>query len=180
MTDRLPFKLYPHEQQWWSRQDYQAVLDVMRRTGTEEVLEFGPGSSTLALIEGGATRVYACEDQEAYARRAQLCLVDRFPGRVLLHRYTWSDPLSIAALDGCIFDLALIDGPRETTKRVVPLRYALARCSWVLIPTEEWRGDGHPPDRWMRAVILAEAHGRPVEFIETGPGAGAFALVGPA
>lgn len=173
----MTFKLYPEERHWWSFQDYQAVLDVMGRTGAKRVLEFGPGSSTLALIEGGATYIDACEDDEHWARRYEDKLVRRFPEIVRMRRYLWTDPIGIQTVDSQIYDLALIDGPRDTTRRPVVLQYALARCRWVFMATEELGAQG----KWLRPIIsnAAEVVGGRCEFIETGPLSGAFALVGP-
>lgn len=174
MTQR--FKLYPQEQRWWSFQDYQAVLDAMAKTGAKRILEFGPGSSTLALIEAGAEHIECCEDDPQWGRVYQERLADRFPGIVTIRPYTFADPLEIPDLVGRTFDMALIDGPRGTENRPVVLRYVLTRCRWVLMCCEEWQTRA-----WLRPIILEAAHeaGRPVEFTVTGPLSGAFALIGP-
>jgi hypothetical protein len=172
----VTFKLYPEEQHWWAFNDYQAVLDGMAKTGAKRVLEFGPGSSTLSLIEGGATHIDACEDDDVYFARYTERLERRFPDIVHMRRYVWADPVVIPNLDGQSYDLALIDGPRLTPNRLAVLRYALARCRWVLMPTEDHNGT-----QWMRPLIAeaAAAVGTVVEFTETGPLSGGFALVGP-
>jgi len=177
------FKLFPEEAHWWSFNDYQKVLDTMTGLKPKRVLEFGPGSSTLALIEGGAESVDACEDKPDWAEVWEKRLARRFPEAgfptvVRLHRFTWpeGEPLAIPAVDGQRFDLDLIDGPTGTERRPDVLRYALERCTWVLMPTEEWK---------TRAVLrpliqaIAKEAGRPVEITETGPLGGAFALIGP-
>jgi hypothetical protein len=170
------FELYPEERHWWSFNDYQAVLDAMRRTGAREVLEFGPGSSTLALIEGGAATVDAFEDDDSWAAVYEERLAGRFPDVVRIHRYVWSDPLQLPQLARRTFDLALIDGPRGTARRHAVLHAALACSRWVLMPVEDQTGDVG-----LRAVIQAAAWdlGVPVEITETGPLSGHFALVGP-
>ena len=48
------FRLYPREEHFCSFADYGAILDTVRRLDAKRVLEFGPGHSTLALVEGGA------------------------------------------------------------------------------------------------------------------------------
>lgn len=170
------FRLYPEEQRWWSFNDYGAVLDVMAELKPKRVLEFGPGSSTLALIEGGAEYIATCEDDAkwfgVYAER----LGQKFNGIVDVVRYTWADPLSIPSVDEQRFDLALIDGPHNVSRRVAVLRYALARCAAVLIPTED--SDEHGG---LRAAIAREAElaGASVRFMETGPLSGGFAMVTP-
>jgi len=169
------FQLYPEERHFWSFNDYGAVLDVMELRLPKRILEFGPGSSTLALIEGGAETIDACEDDPHYFATYQRRLAAAYPSIVSMQAYRWSDPLRVPQLDGRWYDLALIDGPRETPNRAAAIEYCLQRCAAVLIPLEE-----HPGHQYLRpvAVELAKRHGRSVEIIEdTGPLAGAFALL---
>jgi len=173
------FKLMKEDSHWWSLADYAQVFDVMRALRPKRVLEFGPGPSTLSLIEGGAESIDTCEDVEDWAAVWDERLVQRFPSVVSLHRYTWPDsaPLSIPGIDSLRWDLALIDGPHGTGRRPDVLRYAMARCPWVLMPAEEW--NTKPVLRPLITAIAKEA-GRSVDFTMTGPLSGAFALVGPA
>lgn len=174
--ERLPFRLYPEEQRWWSGSDHQAVLDVVLAVQPRRCLEFGPGSSTLALLEGGALRVDTCEDNEEWARVYDERLVLRFPTQVFLHRYVWSDPVSIPPLDRESFDLALVDGPFTTPKRPPVIRYCLDRCHRVLVPTED---DGRKDRSFLRPILmeLAAEYEADLEFMETGPLSGGFALL---
>jgi len=182
-VDPREFKLFKEDARWWSLNDYGAVVGAMRKTGAKRVLEFGPGNSTLALIDGGAESIDTCEHVEDWARVWDERLVKRFPRVVRLHRYSWpkSASLSIPPVDGQRFDLTLIDGP-DTERRPDVVRYALARSTWVLVPTEELTAK--PSKTWpgMRAILqeIADRAGRPLEFAETGPLSGAFALIGPA
>lgn len=169
------FELYPEEQAWWSFADYAAVLEVTRRLAPRAVLEFGPGSSTLALIEGGAGLVTACEDDEHWATIADQRIVARFPTRVELVRYIVADPIEIPGVDDRRFDLALIDGPLRPADRLPVLRYCLDRCAHVLIACENADGKGLRP----AIARIARLRGNPVEYLETGPLAGSFALLGP-
>lgn len=170
-----PFKLYPEERRWWSFQDYGAVLDVMTRLKPKRVLEFGPGSSTLALIEGGAEHIDSMEDDprwlQVYAERLEA----KHPSIVTLHFYHYSDPLCLRYLDPHSWDLALIDGPFGTMNRPAALRYCLPRCAAVLMPTEDHPHLNGP----LRTIIAEEAQkaGRAVEFTVTGPLSGGFALI---
>lgn len=166
------FELYPEERHWWSMNDYRAVLDTMRQLKPARVLEFGPGSSTLALIEGGASHVDTLEDDPDWATTYEERLQAKYPAIVTLHRYAWSDPLSIPSIDGETYDLALIDGPLGTNRRPAVVAYCLDRCAAVLAPTE----DGNPGFR-LELRRIAEARGLALEIRETGPLSGGFALL---
>lgn len=169
------FRLYPEERHWWSFNDYGAVLGVVRRIQAARVLEFGPGSSTLALIEGGVAHVDACEDNPDWSGVYRERLERRFPKVVTLHDYVWSDPVSVPAVDGQRYDLALIDGP-NIDQRPAVIDYALARCDYVLFPTEDhWTA----PSLRALAPEIAARHGRKLEIMDTGPLSGGFALIRP-
>jgi hypothetical protein len=172
-----PFVLYPTEKHWWSLADYGAVLGTVRAIKARRVLEFGPGSSTLALIEGGASTIDTCEDDpkwlDVYRRRLGM----KFAGVVEVRAYTWADPLTIPALDGERYDLALIDGPHDTPRRPAVLEYCLQRCRAVLIPTEDHKVSS-PPLR-PHIARLADVYRASVEIRETGALSGAFALMIP-
>lgn len=173
------FDLYPEERHWWSFNDYRAVLDVVRARAPRRVLEFGPGSSTLALIEGGAIEIDTCEDAPDWAEVYEARLVPRFPSPtypagIRLHRYTWGEPLMIPALEGASYDLALIDGPHGTDRRVEVVRYCLDRAAAILLPTEDANRAFMPAVR-----ALAAARGWRVTAWQTGPLSGGFALLEP-
>lgn len=166
------FALYPEERSWWSFNDYRAVLETMREHKPARVLEFGPGSSTLSLIEGGASHIDTCEDDLDWAAVYRTRLEEKYPDIVHLHRYKWADPLVIRAIDEQRYDLALIDGPLGTDRRDVVVKYCLDRCAAVLAPTE----DGNPRFREFLKAIAAE-RGLQIEIRETGPLSGGFALL---
>jgi hypothetical protein len=171
-TPNRTFALYPEARHWWSLADYGAVLDTMLERKPRRVLEFGPGSSTLALIEGGARTVDTCEDSPDWAAVYEDRLQGKYPEVVHVHRYTWSDQLSIPAIDGQTYDLALIDGPLGTDRRPTVVEYCLDRCEAVLLPTE----DSNPRLRQFLHE-LAEARGLDLVIRETGPLSGGFALL---
>lgn len=169
------FQLFKEPAHWWSFADYGAVLDVVERRQAKRVLEFGPGSSTLALIEGGATHIDTVEDDPDWAQVWEERLQQRFPEIVHVHRYAWMDPIEIPSIDvACRYDLALIDGPKAIERRTAAIAYAIARCAAVLVPTEDiYEG--------FRQTILdlASENRLHVELMETGPLQGAFALLTP-
>ena len=128
----MVFKLYPEALPWWTFEDYQSMLDAMARFKPRTVLEFGPGSSTLAMIEGGAGHIDTLEDNPEYYARTHERLALRFPDRVTVHRYRHNDPVSVDACDSKRYDLGFVDGPRNTMERPASFAYALARCAVVL------------------------------------------------
>lgn len=167
-----PFRLFKEPAQWWSFADYTAVLSVMERLSPKTVLEFGPGNSTLALVEGGAKQVDTCEDAAFW--------FDRYQHRFSVHPpvsvipYEWCHPLEIRRIDAKRYDMAMIDGPRLTPRRPAVIDYCLQRCAAVLVPLEE-----SPGHQYLRPFVLALAdkYSRQLEITETGPYAGAFALL---
>jgi hypothetical protein len=181
MTTRQ-FELYPEERHWWSFNDYGAVVDVVRRlkaaSGNEDVfrvVEFGPGSSTLALIEGGATHIDAFETDPHWADVHAARLAAHLD-RVDIYIYGWSDPLQVtASLDR--YDLAFVDGPVESERRVAVVRWCLEHALAVLVPADEPAGRESP----MKVAVMefiAEFRCR-AERLETGPLAGSFMLLWP-
>jgi len=171
------FRLYPREEHFCSFADYGAILDTVEIFRPERVLEFGPGHSTLALIEGGAKHIDSCEDDPAWFTVYRKRLERRFPDIVHLRPYRWQENLRILGVDGERYDFAYIDGPHETTRRPKVIEYALAHCLRVLVPLEE----AHGPTGFLRPHVLsmAAAAGRAVALTDTGPLAGTHALIGP-
>lgn len=170
------FRLYPVEQHWWSFADYEGLLSITERFKPRRVLEFGPGSSTLALIEGGAEIVYSCEDDKKW--------LDTYTGRFVKHPvafylYTWSENLTVPALDDIRFrapdfDMSFIDGPRVTTNRLAVLRYCIARSRVVVCPAE-----GPMESSYLAKHIpgIALQCGMDVEWVTTGPLTYAMAIL---
>lgn len=169
------FRLYPEERRWWSFADYGAVLDVMAEVKPHRVLEFGPGSSTLALIEGGARWIDCCEDDPDWAEVYEKRLAGVYRN-VQIRRYDWSDPVCVPEIPSYArFDFALIDGPRATPRRPAVIRYCLDRCAVVMVPREDHNSRGLCAD----IEAIAEERGLPVEIIHSGPLSGSFAILRP-
>lgn len=180
------FALYPDAQHWWSFADYGAVVDVVTELRTAKqaasdtgavvtrgfsVIEFGPGSSTLALIEGGATQIDTCEDDPHWAAVHRARLADRFAEIVALHEYVWASKFALDLPLVPAYDLALIDGPRDMGKRLPILKWALERCEAVFMPIDQSKALA------VRLDALGNSETHTVEIRETGPLAGAFALI---
>lgn len=125
------FRLFPADYSWWTFADYDSLLTAIERFRPKRVLEFGPGGSTLALIEGGAQSVDSCEDDPEWLATYQTRIAAKHPA-IRLHPFTNADPLRIPALDGQWFDLAFIDGPKRTPTRAAAIAYARERAGVVL------------------------------------------------
>lgn len=167
--------LYPPEgAHWWSPQDHMAVVNVMRRLKPKRVLEFGPGTSTLALIEGGAWRIECCED-DAHWHGVWLQRLSRYP-QVRMHAFKMADPITIPALDEERFDLALVDGPRDTVQRFEVIRYALRHCDQVLVALESIGSDCLT---LFCLDLIARKRIKSMDLFQTGPLAGSFGLLTP-
>lgn len=124
------FKLFPTDYSWWTMADYGSLLDVVERFKPRRVLEFGPGGSTLALIEGGAERVDSCENDPDWRQVYQTRIGKAHP-ELRVHAFTPADPLIIPALTGQRWDFGFVDGPRQTPTRKPAIDYALAHCDVV-------------------------------------------------
>ena len=138
------FRLFPETQRWWSFGDYAALLALVERFKPRTVLEFGPGFSTLALVEGGAESVLAYEDDPRWLAAHR----KRYAGLpVDLRAYRHADPIVLPELDGRRFDFGFVEGPRNTETRPASIRFALARC---LVIACQMPTPGRCARRWRR------------------------------
>lgn len=172
------FALYREIHPWCTEADYRTILDTVRGRQAKRVLEFGPGNSTLALIEGGAQQIDTCEASLEWMTVWRNRLEKRFAQVALYHYEILGDRLTVPVeLAGKTYDLGFVDGPTRIHERPAVIRYALDRCSAVLVPTEDFE-----TTPFLRTVVqeLADARQRPVAFMETGPAAGGYALIGEA
>lgn len=155
---------------WWSAADRAVVMAVCATLHPVTAVEFGPGSSTLALLEGTVSHIDACEDDPNWADVADERLAGHYPERVRVVRYVWTDPLDIPEL-AATYDLALIDGPRTTMNRIACATLAFARCTAVLSPVEHSNRDYRPA-----LEATARAAGRTGVFFAAGEPSGGFLL----
>jgi hypothetical protein len=121
------FRLYPVERHWWPFEHYRVVKTVVERLSAKRVLEFGPGWSTLAIVEGGATQVHTCETDPVWFERHESHLA-LFP-EVRMHLYV--SPYQLLLSDG--FDLAFVDAPVRPENRWPEIDYAWRRSRAVLL-----------------------------------------------
>lgn len=178
MSAQRTFCLYSEDADWCSAADYGAIVDVTERLRPETVLEFGPGWSTFALIEGGAGHVNCCEaDPHWFDVWADRLFADHF-GLVSMIPYEWCDPLRVsiseARMNGRLYDMGLVDGPVEVERRPAVIEYCIARCRHVLVPLEESHGDTLTT---FCIGLVKRERVKAMELFNTGPLAGSFALL---
>lgn len=102
------FELYKVQQNTFPFEDYGILMKEVK--GAKSALEFGPGISTLALIEAGLERIVTLEHDDEWFAAA----VERFKDypQVQVKRY-WDEPEARGEIDeGDTFDLAFVDSPK--------------------------------------------------------------------
>ena len=108
----MEFALYKVETPTLPFMDYGAIIEEVKRIGAKTALEFGPGYSTLALIESGLDRIVTCEHDEEWFGKAKERF-EEYP-RVSVKRY--EDVAPTAQLAGVVtdetFDLCFVDSPK--------------------------------------------------------------------
>lgn len=172
--DGVAFRLYPEERRIFEFCDYGALLHECARVGARSVLEFGPGISTLALVESGAEMIRTCEYQDRWIAQAAELL--RGHPHVSVHRYCNEPVVKMQDDPGNEFDLAFVDSPlgvpsrgavrhpeQEDCNRLNTVLYALDRSPVVLL---------HDAKREGEAATLARvaAMRHRVEMIDTRKG----------
>jgi len=104
------FKLYTEERPTFRFQDYGTLISRVQGDGAKTALEFGPGISTLALIEAGLERVVTLEYDPEWFDKAK----ERFREypQVEVRRF-WDEPEARAELEPDErFDVAFVDSPK--------------------------------------------------------------------
>lgn len=110
------FKLYPFEKEsaTFRHVDYSALITIAK--GAKSVLEFGPGISTLALIEAEVPKIVTLEHDPEWYDKAKEEFA-KYP-QVEVRRYV-DDPVATAELaDDEVFDLAVVDSPKGFIHKV--------------------------------------------------------------
>lgn len=138
--------LYPSDgAAWWSRADHENLLEGLARFRPKRVLEFGPGTSTLTLIEGGAEQIESYEDDPAWADVYRVRFAVKYP-QVTIHAY---QPRTVPDV-GTGFDLAFVDGPKHSSTRGPYLECARRAAAVVLFHDAQAIAKAFPDLRYER------------------------------
>jgi len=102
------FKLYTKELATFRFSDYALLMQQVKDLEAKTCLEFGPGISTLALIESGLERVVTLEHDPEWLDAN----IERFKDypQVEVRRYQ-DEPIVLADVDED-FDMAFVDSPK--------------------------------------------------------------------
>jgi hypothetical protein len=107
------YKLYKKERSTLHFADYGEIMSAV--AGMKSVLEFGPGLTTLALIEAGVPKIVSLESDPEWLEKQREEL-KAYP-QVELHSFEDEVPVRINAELGK-FDLALVDSPAGFSHKV--------------------------------------------------------------
>jgi hypothetical protein len=109
------FDLYTVEQDCLPFRDYAALLKEFQ--GVKTALEFGPGVSTLAMIEAGVEKIVTLEHLAEWFDKALEKFKD-YP-QVAVARYADTVPVGADEIGFQDFDVALVDSPKGFTHEVI-------------------------------------------------------------
>lgn len=128
------FKLYHKERTIFSFEDYAALMKLVEEIGAKRVLEFGPGISTLALIEAGVEVIDSYEYDSTFLASAQ----ERFQAypQVTVRRF-YNASLCVVLdppPDARRYALAFVDSPigEGPRRRLLPGQEELSRYNTVM------------------------------------------------
>lgn len=123
------FALYPQETHWWSFADHENLTQAIERFTPQRVVEFGPGASTLALLEAGVQTIDTYEDDPKWLSLHKGRIPARFARVVTFHAYRRD---SVPPPPEWPYDLAFVDGPHPTERRLPVIEWARDHSRVVL------------------------------------------------
>lgn len=108
-------ELYPNETLQLQRAEYEYIIAACKKINAKSALEFGPGSTTLALIEAGLERIVTCEHIDKWYEAAK----ERFKDYKQVQVVRFRNEAPIARVDELLgqFDIGLVDAPSGYTGR---------------------------------------------------------------
>jgi hypothetical protein len=122
------FDLFRTEQAVFTFDDYAALMGAVR--GMKRVLEFGPGASTLAMIEAGVEHIVSAECNPRWEAAAKERLKDYVDaGRVEIVQFTNTVPVTFRPNVEGPFDLVFVDSPVGIEARSAVRHRGQENCS---------------------------------------------------
>lgn len=110
------FKLYTEENLTLKFDDYATILRECSALGAKTALEFGPGYTTLALIEAGLIKIVSLEHNEEWFEKMKIRFAE-YP-QVEVRRYQ-DEPEATADLAADEqFDMAIVDSPQGFNRQI--------------------------------------------------------------
>ena len=110
------FKLYPRQLSTLPFIDYAFIIEEVKRLGAKTALEFGPGYTTLALIEAGVEKIVSLEDNREWAAKKREEFAP-YPQVTVAH-YDNKPQVTADPIAAQEFDLAIVDAPAGFTHKI--------------------------------------------------------------
>jgi hypothetical protein len=122
------FELFRTEQAVFTFDDYAALMGAAR--GMKRVMEFGPGASTLAMIEAGVEHIVSAECNPKWEATANERLKEYVDAkRVEIVRFTNTVPVTFNPEVTGPFDLVFVDSPVGIEARSAARHPGQENCS---------------------------------------------------
>jgi hypothetical protein len=131
-------------------EDYDLIVSIVSSLKCKVALEFGPGATTLALLDAGVETVDTYEHNQLWFDRAQHSLrTFRDQQRVFVHMYKNDAKIHLPSSPRIMFDVAIVDSPVGVSKRrhEFPGQEGCARLNTLRYACEH-----------ARVVLLHDAH----------------------
>jgi tRNA A58 N-methylase Trm61 len=122
------FELFREERAVFTFDDYAAVMGAVR--GMKRIMEFGPGASTLAMIEAGVEHIVSAECDPKWEAAASERLREYIDAkRVEIVRFTNTVPVTFSPEVEGPFDLVFVDSPVGIEARSAVRHIGQTNCS---------------------------------------------------
>jgi len=117
----MAFDLYKNERRTFPYEDYGQLIDEVQVSGAKTAIEFGPGISTLALIESGLEEIVTCEHDQNWID----CYQRQYAKHKQVKFYKFKNEPEVVILDldpDKQFDFGFVDTPKGYAAARVPLK----------------------------------------------------------
>lgn len=125
----VPFNPYSID-----KQDFDEIVKLIKSNNIKTVLEFGPGASTYAFLKAGCKKIWSLENEDKWYNICRDMFKDM--NKVEVIQFNNRSVLDIPEVNGLMFDLILVDGPRgayfKRYSRINSALYATTRTNNIL------------------------------------------------